>query len=181
VLGVTGFLMRDLSANPLDYEEGGRWNHRREQLSTLLDSADPDLRPFARRGGKMIVTIGTNDTLASPGAQLDYYGAVIERMGASSVEQFARFFVIPQANHGLAASTADIDGQGRSIERSPLPTSFERFAYLVDWVERGAAPAATLTLTGGGKTMPLCSYPSFPKYIRGSAAEASSYRCASSQ
>ena len=23
VLGVTGFLMRDLSANPLDYEEGG--------------------------------------------------------------------------------------------------------------------------------------------------------------
>ena len=178
VLGVTGFLMRELSANPLDYEEGGRWNRRREQLSVLLDSTDPDLRPFARRGGKMIVTIGTNDTLASPGAQLDYYAAAIERMGRRTVDRFARFFVIPQANHGLSATTAEIDGQGRPVERSPLPTSFERFAHLVEWVERGAAPAPTLTLTGGGRTMPLCSYPSFPKYIGGSTAEASSYRCA---
>ena len=31
-----------------------------------------DLGAFARRGGKLIVAIGTNDTLASPGAQLDY-------------------------------------------------------------------------------------------------------------
>ena len=29
----------------------------------------------------MIVTIGTDDTLASPGAQLDYYQAVIDTMG----------------------------------------------------------------------------------------------------
>ena len=28
----------------------------------------------------MIVTIGTNDTLASPGAQLDYYQAVLDRI-----------------------------------------------------------------------------------------------------
>ena len=73
VLGVTGFLMRDLAANPLDYEEGGRWNRRREEISAILDATDPNLARFARRGGKMIVTIGTNDTLASPGAQLDYY------------------------------------------------------------------------------------------------------------
>ena len=181
VLGVTGFLMRDPPANPLDYEEGGRWNSRREELSTILDSTDPDLRPFARRGSKMIVTIGTNDTLASPGAQLDYYEAVIERMGRRSVDQFARFFVIPQANHGLMAITAEIDGQGRPVEPSPLPTRIERFAYLVDWVERGVAPATTLTLTGGGRSMPLCSYPLFPKYIGGAAAEASSYQCASSR
>ena len=181
VLGVTGFLMRDLSANPLDYQEGGRWNRRREELSAVLDSTNPDLRAFAGRGGRMIVTIGTNDTLASPGAQLDYYEAVIEKMGRRAVDRFARFFVIPQANHGLMAATAEIDGRGRPIERSPLPTSFERFARLVDWVEGGAAPAAALTLTGGGKTMPLCSYPSYPEYLGGSAAEASSYRCASSR
>ncbi len=49
----------------------------------------------------MIVVIGTNDTLASPGAQLDYYQSVIDKMGQSGVDQFARFFVIPQAGHGL--------------------------------------------------------------------------------
>jgi len=178
VLGVTGFLMRDLSANPLDYEEGGRWDRRRQELSALLDSTDPDLRRFARRGGKMIVTIGTDDTLASPGAQLDYYQAVLDRLGRRTVDRFARFFVMPQANHGLAARTADIDGAGKTIARTPLPTSFERFALLVDWVERGAAPGTSITLTGGQRTLPLCSYPRYPKYIDGSPAAAESYRCA---
>src|SRR5262245_14334214 len=78
VLGVTGFLMRDIKANPLDYVEGGALNRRREEISSWLDATDPNLSAFSRRGGKMIVTIGTNDTLASPGAQLDYYQAVID-------------------------------------------------------------------------------------------------------
>ena len=80
VLGVTGFLMKDVNANPLDYVEGGPLNERRRALSEILDSTNPDLGGFARRGGKLIVAIGTNDTLASPGAQLDYYQAVIDKM-----------------------------------------------------------------------------------------------------
>jgi hypothetical protein len=178
VLGVTGFLMRNLSANPLDYVEGGPLNRRREELSRVLDSTDPDLRPFARRGGRMIVTIGTDDTLASPGAQLDYYQAVLDRMGRRGVDAFARLFVIPQANHGLMARTAEIDGAGKPLERSALPTQFERFALLVDWVERGVAPAQSITLTGGNRTLPLCSYPMYPKYVGGDAANSTSYRCA---
>jgi hypothetical protein len=75
VLGVTGFLMKDIGANPLDYVEGGALNARRVEISSWLDSTNPDLSAFAKRRGKMIVAIGTNDTLASPGAQLDYsYG-----------------------------------------------------------------------------------------------------------
>jgi hypothetical protein len=177
VLGVTGFLMRDLSANPLDYEEGGRLNRRREELSAVLDATDPDLRRFARRGGKMIVTIGTDDTLASPGAQLDYYQAVLDTLGRRTSDAFARFFVMPQANHGLVARTADIDGTGKSIERVALPTSYERFALLVDWVERRLAPGTSITLTGGARTLPLCAYPQYPKYVGGPVSAADSYRC----
>ena len=44
---------------------------------------NPDLSAFEKRGGKMIVAIGTNDTLASPGSQLDYYQAVLDKMGRS--------------------------------------------------------------------------------------------------
>ena len=178
VLGVTAFLMRDLSANPLDYEEGARWNRRREELSRVLDSTDPDLQRFARNGSKMIVTIGTDDTLASPGAQLDYYQSVLDRMGQRTVDGFARFFVIPQANHGLIARSADTDGTGKPLERVALPTSYERFALLVDWVERGTAPGKSVTLTGGGRTLPLCSYPEYPRYVGGAVTEAGSYRCA---
>src|SRR6185312_6585995 len=104
VLGVTGFLMKDLTANPLDYVEGGPLNDRRRALSEILDSTNPDLGAFARRGGKLIVAIGTNDTLASPGAQLDYYQSVIDRMTRAQVDRFARFFVMPQTGHSLSGS-----------------------------------------------------------------------------
>src|ERR1044071_3015958 len=99
ILGVTGFLMKDLAANPLDYKEGGQFEERRHELSAILDATNPDLAAFWKRGGKVIVTIGTNDTLASPGAQLDYYQSVVDKMGRSAVDQFARFFVMPQTGH----------------------------------------------------------------------------------
>ena len=178
VLGVTGFLMRDLAANPLDYREGGPLNPRRIELSKVLDSTDPDLSGFVKRGGKMIVTIGTNDTLASPGAQLDYYQSVIDKMGRDAVDGFARLFVIPQANHGLMASTADVDGSGTTIARTPLPSSYERFAVLVDWVERKIAPAMSLTVTAGDRSMPLCSYPYYPRFTGAAPAAGASFVCA---
>ena len=114
VLGVTGFLMKNLSANPLDYVEGGAFKRRREELSAILDGTNPDLSAFQKRGGKMmIVTIGTNDTLASPGAQLDYYQSVLDRMGRATVDRFARFFVMPQTGHGLSGTSYGVSGEGR--------------------------------------------------------------------
>ena len=80
-----------------------------------LDSTNPDLSAFAKRGGKMIVAIGTNDTLASPGAQLDYYQSVLDKMGRAAVDDFARLYVIPQTGHGLTGSSYTTDGDGHAI------------------------------------------------------------------
>ena len=178
VLGVTGFLMQNLAANPLDYVEGGQRNPRRIQLSEWLDSTNPDLRQFAAHGGKMIVTIGTNDTLASPGAQLDYYQSVIDRMGQHTVDEFARFFVIPQANHGLAGTNYPTDADGTAIPAGPIPNTYDRLPLLMDWVERKIPPARQLTVTAGQRSLPLCSYPLYPKYTSGPPASADSYTCA---
>jgi len=98
-LGLTGFVMQDIKANPLDYVEGGKYNKRREQVSEWLDSTNPDLSAFYKNGGKMIVTIGTMDNIASPGAQLDYYQSVLAKMGRKTLDQFARLFVVPQGGH----------------------------------------------------------------------------------
>lgn len=168
VLGVTGFLMKDLGANPLDYQEGGKWNRRREELSAILDSTNPDLGEFRRRGGKLIVVIGTNDTLASPGAQLDYYQAVLDKMGRRAVGSFARFFVLPQTGHGLA---------GKSAIGWAIPNTFDRVGMLVDWVEKGKAPGKSVPVTAGERSLPMCSYPGFPKYVGGAEAAAGSYVC----
>ena len=39
----------------------------------------------------MLVTIGTNDTLA-PGAQPDYFQSVLDKMGRATVVRFARLW-----------------------------------------------------------------------------------------
>jgi hypothetical protein len=177
VLGVTGFLMQNLKANPLDYVEGGDLNDRRKEISFILDSTDPDLSAFSKRGGKMIVAMGTNDTLASPGAQLDYYQSVIDKMGRNNVDAFARLFVLPQANHGLMGTNYSVNGDGNSIPTKPIPTSFNRFNLLIDWVEKGMVPPMSVTVTDGNRSLPMCSYPAYPKYESGPVDKAESYEC----
>ncbi len=175
VLGVTGFLMKNLAANPLDYIEGGSFNERRQQLSEWLDSTDPDLSAFYRRGGKLIVTIGTNDTLASPGAQLDYFQSVIDKMGQDQVDAFARFFVIPQTGHGLTGSSYSVNGDQQTIPVTSIPNQLNKMGILMAWVEKNEAPAKTLVVTSGNRSLPLCSYPSYPRYVGGPVESASSY------
>jgi pimeloyl-ACP methyl ester carboxylesterase len=175
VLGVTGFLMRDLKANPLAYVEGGPLNARRQQLSAWLDSTLPDLSQFAKRG-KMIVTIGTDDTLASPGAQLDYYQSLIDKMGQTRLARFARLYVIPQAGHGLSGRNYSTDGEGKTIDVAAIPNAIDRIRMLFDWVERKMPPTAPV-VTAGEKSLPLCEYPMFPRYFGGAVGRAESYRC----
>jgi Tannase and feruloyl esterase len=177
VLGVTGFLMKNMEANPLDYREGGAFNHRRQELSAILDATNPDLSAFQRRGGKMIVTVGTNDTLASPGAQLDYFQSVLDRMGRATVDQFARFFVMPQTGHGLSGTTYGVSGDGKTIPSLPIPNRYDQLGLLFDWVENKTVPAMSVTVTADERSLPLCSYPSYPRYRSGAAGSASSYEC----
>ncbi|MCU1329421.1 MAG: Tannase and feruloyl esterase [Bryobacterales bacterium] len=177
-LGVTGFLMQDPAANPLDYVEGGKWNGRRKQLSEWLDATDPDLSRFAARGGKVIVTIGTNDTLASPGAQLAYYESLIAQMGQGKVDTFARLFVLPQTNHGLMGTNYVVNGRGERIETAAIPNTYDRLGLLTDWVEKKVGPGRQIPVAAGARTLPMCSYPEYPKYLKGPATEAASYTCA---
>jgi len=177
VLGVTAFLMQDLQANALDYVEGGKYGSRRQELSAILDSTSPDFSAFARRGCKMIVAIGTNDTLASPGTQLDFYQSVLDRMGRSKVDGFARLYVLPQTGHGLTGSNYTTDGEGKKIEARPVPNTFDRLALLTGWVEKGTAPGKAVNVTAGARSLPMCSYPEYPKYIKGPADAAESYQC----
>jgi pimeloyl-ACP methyl ester carboxylesterase len=178
ILGVTGFLFRDLSANPLDYVEGGTLNARRVQLSAILDSTDPDLNAYYQRGGKLLIVVGTNDTLASPGAQIAYYQSLIDKLGRAKVDSFARLFVLPQTTHGLSGTIYTTDGDGKTVAASPIPNTYDRIGVLSDWVENNQAPAKQITVTAGERSLPMCSYPEYPKYKSGPADTASSYACA---
>jgi feruloyl esterase len=99
-------------------------------------------------------------------------------MGQAAVDSFARFFVIPQAGHGLSGRSSTIDGEGKTVTAQAIPNGYERFAVLLDWVERGVSPGKSLTVRAGDQTKPLCSYPTFPRYTGGPPEAASSYTCA---
>jgi len=175
ILGVTGMLMRDLQANSLDYVEGGQWNDRRIELSGWLDALNPDLSEFYRRGGKIFVTIGTNDTLGSSGMELDYYQSVLDKMGRETVDAFARLFVVPQGGHGLSGSSANINGSGATIPVTQIPSQFDKRGLLMAWVERNEIPDKSIVATAGGRSQLICSYPNYPKYVGGPPESAESY------
>lgn len=184
-IGVTGFLMKDLKANPLDYVEGGQWNKRREEISVWLDATNPDLSAFYKRGGKIIMTIGTADNIASCGSQLDYYQSLITKMGQANIDKFARLFVVPQAGHGLSGRAYKVNGEGKPVEAKsiPAPNNQEKIDLLINWVEKNQAPAKTLVVDDKGHIGTntdvngylLCSYPNYPKYTSGDAKKVSSY------
>jgi feruloyl esterase len=126
----------------------------------------------------MIVTIGTNDTLASTGAQLDFYQSVVDTMGRATVDQFARLYVMPQTGHGVSGTSYTVDGTGRPVTPAPIPNRYDQWGLLFDWVEKKVAPPMAPTLAAGERSLPLCSYPAYPRYASGPVTAASSYRCA---
>jgi feruloyl esterase len=99
-------------------------------------------------------------------------------MGQPAVDQFARFFVIPQTGHGLNGTNYSVDGDGKTIPSTAIPNGFNRLNVLVDWVEKKVVPGKSLVVTAGEKSLPLCSYPAYPKYLSGPTGSASSYVCA---
>jgi len=185
VLGVTGFLMQNPAANPLDYKEDEAMIMRRKQVSEWLDATDPDLRAFYKHGGKIIITAGTQDFIASSGAQLDYYQSLINKMGQKKLNKFARLYVVPQGGHGLSGRSYKMNGDGETVEvkNIPAPNSSDKMDMIISWVEEGNAPAKTLVISSEGrigvkqegKGYLLCSYPNYPKYTGGQADQVTSY------
>jgi feruloyl esterase len=175
-IGVNGFMMQDITANPLDYDID-QHSARREQVAAWLDTTNPDLGPFRASGGKMIVAVGTDDTIASSGEQLNYYQTILDTMGRAAVDSFARLYVLPQTGHGLSGRAAAIDGEGNGTDGRAIPSGLDRFALLQNWVENGVAPGKTEVLTGASGSLPLCSYPEYPHFNGGDLADAASYAC----
>jgi hypothetical protein len=184
-LGVTGFLMKDIKANPLDYVEGGKWNNRRVEMSEWLDATNADLSAFYKHGGKIIFTMGAMDNVASCGAQLDYYQSLLDKMGRQKVDEFARLFVVPQAGHGLSGKSSDVNGEGKAIaiKNIPAPNAEDNIDLIMAWAEKNEAPSKTMFIDPKGrignkqegKGYLMCSYPNYQKYVGGPEDEVSSY------
>jgi feruloyl esterase len=172
------FMARDANADPMTYNPAAHAARVRE-ISELLDSTNPDLSAFHRRGGKIILKEHSADYIQSPFAGIEYYKSVVARMGQPTVDQFMRLYVAPGLNHG---------GTGVSgTTGKPIPHYVDLLGVLDRWVDQGQAPPDPLIETEQAAappfattaSRPLCRYPNFPKYTgAGDPAAASSFTCA---
>jgi feruloyl esterase len=58
-----------------------------------------------------------------------------------------------------------------------IPSTYNRLGLIVDWVENGKTPGKSVPVTAGERSLPMCSYPEYPKYSNGPAGSESSYTC----
>jgi len=148
------------------------------RVSVMMDSTDPDLSAFLRRGGKLILRENTGDMAQSPLAGMQYFDSVVARMGQGKVDSFARLYVSPASSHGGGAVSLTTG--------TPVPTTHDLLATLDRWVAGGKAPDDVLVQLRNDTTAPfgtlasrpMCRYPAYPHYVAGDALKAESYRCA---
>ena len=70
---------------------------------------------------------------------------------------------MPQTGHGLSGTNYGSDGEGRTIPSVPIPNRYDQLGLLIDWVENDTAPGMSVTVTAGERSLPLCSYPTYPR------------------
>jgi feruloyl esterase len=161
-------------------------------LAADLNATNTDLRPFAQRGGKLILYAGWADTLIPSPSTINYYNAMSQTMtgsrsarGLEQTQNFARVFMAPGMWHCK-------DGPGPNSFGGPIQEPAPSFdpqhdllSALTRWVEKEQAPNSVIATKYVGDTpqlgiqmqRPLCAYPEVPKYREGDPNVASSFAC----
>jgi feruloyl esterase len=153
------------------------WNYRsfdfdkdvaftREKVG-FIDAIDADMRPFQAKGSKLIMYTGWVDPILPAEDIVDYYERVSKTMGARTVDEFMRFYLVPGFSHCRGGPGTDV---------------FDMLPALEAWVEKGVAPkevmASRIEKGATVRTRPLCPYPQVARWSgKGSTDDAASFAC----
>ncbi len=162
------FYARDPKFDLMQYTPE-KFAERVREVSALMDATNPDLGPFAARGGKLLMLENMADYAQSPYAGIGYYQSVVARLGQPNVDRFLKLYTAPGVDHVGSGAPGNVD----------------MLAALVDWVERGKAPAGLQIVDQSlappfavTRARPLCEWPRWPRFKGGDAALAASFECA---
>jgi feruloyl esterase len=144
---------------------------RAEKLTADI-IAQPDLRAFGRRGGKLIQYASWNENTPPPEDAINFYEAAVAKAGSLEKERrFHKLYLVPNGQHcngGYATAW---------------------FAALTGWVEAGTAADELIADRLGAPppvvgappgpptpgpvvgTRPMCAYPSVPHYSGSGAVD----------
>ena len=162
------FVTRNPQLDPLGFDPAAH-RARLEELGGITEVTQESLEAFRARGGKLILTHGTKDTLISPHNTVDYYRRQVDRFGQSTVDGFMRFYMIPGYDHGFGTYNL----------------GFDSLSALDGWVENGSAPDAPTSIDNNAadpataRTRPMCRWPAYARFTGTAGGEdsAASYTC----
>ena len=155
------------------------------RTAAIINSTDPNLRPFESHGGKLIQYVGWGDTAISPINDINYFHSVRDEMG--DTRDFYRLFMVPGMAHCAGGPGANAFGQPFSINGpNPSDASDDVLTALDQWVEQRNAPDKFIATKyvnddptqGIAFQRPLCPFPQIAKYNgKGSTTSAASFAC----
>jgi hypothetical protein len=165
------FVAREPTLDPLSLDPAA-FKDRIQALGDITEVTSQSLDTFRARGGKLILTHGTADTLISPHNTEDYYQRQVAAFGQATVDDFVRFYMIPGWDHGFGTFNLGFDG----------------LAALEAWVEQGQAPDEPAGIDNNAadpataRKRPMCRWPAWPRFTGTSGTEnnAASYTCSES-
>jgi feruloyl esterase len=161
-------LLQDSTWDPKTFDFARDYERIHKLDNSALSPANPDLKAFTARGGKLLIYQGWADPNVSPRSPLMYYDRVVKTIGQKAVDDSIRLFYAPGMGHCGG-------GEG--------PNVFDALTPLEQWREQGKAPGViTATHSTNGKvdrTRPLCPYPQIAHYKgTGSIDQAENFSCA---
>ena len=147
------------------------------KLASVLDSDNPDLKVFEKRGGKLILYHGWADPAIPPASTIRFFDQVSKTTG--NTQNFARLYMVPGMGHCGGGAGPNQFG-ALSVPHSDPKHDLD--AALEAWVETGAAPAEIVaSKIEKGKvtrTRPLCPWPAVAQWDgKGSTDDAASFSC----
>jgi hypothetical protein len=155
-----------------------------QKLGPILNSTNPDLKAFKKRGGKLIIYHGWSEGAIPPEMAINYYKSVVAKMGQRDADSFLRLYMVPGMQHCFLGPGPNWFGQAFAC--TTCDAKHDIVASLEDWVERGVAPDTIIATkykndiarTDLARTRPLCPYPGIAKYKgSGSIDDAANFVC----
>jgi pimeloyl-ACP methyl ester carboxylesterase len=142
------------SIDTLGYTDASFYTNYLAANHPLNDATNPDLSAFKKAGGKLILWHGWSDQHISPRYTIAYYEAMQNTMGGSTVDEFARLYLVPGVAHC---------GGGEGLD------SIDLVSQITAWTENSTAPASIMTYkldTAGTVTAsrPVYPYPAVAQY-----------------